>query len=86
MLIRHGRADVCFHRAAKLLDSPHDLLHKAAVWMLRKAWKKGYKDELRDFLEQNVIKMPSVMLSYACEHMSADERHEWQQRRKHKLQ
>lgn len=85
MLIRHGRADVCFQRAAKLLDSPHDLLHKAAGWMLREAWKKGYKDELRNYLNENVTKMPSVMLSYACEHMPVGERHEWQQKRKNKL-
>ncbi len=82
MLIRNGRADVCFRRAAKLLDSPHDLLHKAAGWMLREAWKKGYKYELEDFLEENIAKMPSVMLSYACEQMPVDERHEWQRRRK----
>ncbi len=82
MLIRHGQANVCFHRAAKLLDSRHDLLHKAAGWMLREAWKKGYKDELREFLENNVFGMPSVMLSYACEQMPVDERHAWQQRRR----
>lgn len=82
MLTRHGRADVCFRRAAKLLDSPHDLLHKAAGWMLREAWKKGYKDALREFLDGNVMKMPSVMLSYACEQMPIDERHDWQLRRK----
>lgn len=84
MLIRHGRADVCFRRAGKLLDSPHDLLHKAAGWMLREAWKSGYKDELRDFLEEHVTEMPSIMLSYACEQMPVDERHEWQQKRKTK--
>lgn len=82
ILIRHGNADVCFCRAAKLLDSPHDLLHKAAGWMLREAWKKGYKNELRQFLERNVLRMPAVMLSYACEQMPGDERHEWQQKRK----
>lgn len=82
MLIRHGRADVCFQRAAKLLGSPYDLLHKAAGWMLREAWKNGYKYELREFLEHNVARMPSVMLSYSCEQMSLDERHEWQRLRK----
>ncbi len=82
MLTRKGRADVCFQRAAKLLDSPHDLLHKAGGWMLRETWKKGYKDELREFLEENVTRMPSVMLSYACEQMPIDERHQWQKRRR----
>lgn len=82
MLIRNGRADVCFNRAKFLLSSPHDLLHKAAGWMLREAWKKGYREDLRDFLKTNCGAMPSVMLSYACEQMTADERHLWQQRRK----
>lgn len=84
ILIRHGRTDVCFHRAEKLLDSPHDLLHKAAGWMLREVWKKGYRDKMRDFLSDNVSAMPSVMLSYACEQMPIDERHQWQQKRKKK--
>lgn len=82
MLIREERADVCFGRAEHLLSSPHDLLHKAAGWMLREAWKKGYRDQLRDFLDKNVTAMPAIMLSYACEKMSADERHAWQQKRK----
>ena len=82
MLIRDGRANVCFQRAAILLDSPFDLLHKAAGWMLREAWKKGYNHELRDFLDTYVPKMPSVMLSYACEQMSVYERHEWQSKRR----
>ena len=82
MLTRNDHPEVCFRRAEYLLSSPHDLLHKAAGWMLRETWKKGYRDEMRDFLEANVIAMPSVMLSYACEQMPADERHGWQQKRK----
>lgn len=81
MLTRSGRADVCFRRAEKVLSSPHALLHKAAGWMLRETWKKGYKYELRDFLSKNVSAIPSVMLSYACEQMPVDERHEWQRLR-----
>lgn len=84
MLIRKGRPEVCFRRAKILLSSPHNLLHKAAGWMLREAWKKGYKEELRDFLSKNISAIPSVMLSYACEQMSVVERHEWQQKRKAK--
>lgn len=82
MLTRNGRADVCFSRAKQLLSSPHDLLHKAAGWMLREAWKKGYEEELREFLADNVVVMPSVMLSYACEKMSVEERRQWQTERK----
>ena len=81
MLTRHGRPDVCFRRAVHLLASPHNLLHKAAGWMLREAWKKGYTNELTDFLEENVTKMPAIMLSYACEKMAVPERHYWQSRR-----
>ncbi len=82
MLTRNGRADVCFRRAKFLMSSPHDLLHKAAGWMLREAWKRGYRDELRFFLTDNVVQMPSVMLSYACEQMTETERSNWRQKRK----
>ncbi len=82
MLTRHGREDACFRRVTKLFDSPHNLLHKIGGWMLRETWKKGYKQELRNFLEENVSKMPSIMLSHACEQMSVFERQEWQQKRR----
>lgn len=82
MLTRAGQPEACFRRAPFLLDSPHDLLHKAAGWMLREAWKKGYRTGLREFLERHVAAMPSVMLGYACEQMSVSERHEWQRLRK----
>lgn len=82
LLIRRGQADACFRRARYLMSSPHDLLHKAAGWMLRETWKKGYKKELRSFLDDNATAMPSIMLSYACEQMTAGERHEWQLKRK----
>ncbi len=84
MLIRNGQVNVCYRRAEKLLSSPHSLLHKAAGWMLRETWKKGYKYELRAFLEENVSRMPSVMLGYACEQMPVDERREWQRLRRSK--
>jgi len=80
-LTRVGCPDICYRRAEKLLSSPHDLLHKMAGWMLRETWKCGYKDELRAFLDEYVAKMPAIMLSYACEHMDAEERHKWQQKR-----
>ena len=81
-LIRNGRPDICLRRAKELLSSPHNLLHKAAGWMLRETWKKGYQTALRDFLHHNIATIPAVMLSYACEHMPIDERHQWQGLRK----
>lgn len=82
MLTRKCRPETCFNRAAQLLDNPHDLLHKAAGWMLRETWNCGYRDGLRAFLEAHVDRMPSVMLSYACEKMTSDERRSWQTRRR----
>ncbi len=82
MLIRDNRPEKCFERARVLTASPHDLLHKAAGWMLREAWKKGYQAVVRQFLADNVAAMPSVMLSYASEKMSPDERRHWQRLRK----
>lgn len=79
---RHDNADLCYERAGWLIDSPHDLLHKAAGWMLRETWKKGYETELRGFLDEHIHSIPSIMLSYACEKMTPDERHAWQTKRK----
>lgn len=82
MLIRYQRPNLCFERAEVLLDGSHDLLHKAAGWMLREAWKAGYREKLRNFLSLHIGKIPSVMLSYACEQMSVEERKRWQSVRK----
>lgn len=84
MLTRNNRPEKCLERAEQLLSSPHDLLHKAAGWMLREVWKKGYKEDLRNFLAENVTRMPAIMLSYACEQMWPDERHEWQSKRRNR--
>lgn len=82
IITRHEGPEKCLRRARILSRSPHDLLHKAAGWMLREAWKRGYTREVREFLDRNVRGIPAVMLSYACEQMHPDERHEWQRKRK----
>lgn len=79
---RAGHPEIALRRARQLIDSPHDLLHKAAGWMLREVWKKGYEEEFRLFLSENVEDMPSVMFSYACEKMHPSQRNQWQLRRK----
>jgi len=41
--------------------------------MLREAWKKGAEEQVEDFLEHNIGKIPRTALRYAIEKMS-DER------------
>ena len=63
----------------KLLNDPHDLMHKACGWMLRELGKKEIS-KLRGFLEENVNQMPRTMLRYSIEKMSERERQMWLKR------
>ena len=54
------------------LESPeplHDLLQKAAGWLLREAGKRDER-RLRDWLESRCTKMPRTMLRYSLERLS----------------
>lgn len=74
--VRSGELDDCFAIAGIFLESPeplHDLLQKAAGWLLREAGKRDER-RLRDWLESRCTKMPRTMLRYAIERMDEPSR------------
>lgn len=71
--VRHGQLDDTFAISDILLHHPHDLIHKAAGWLLREAGKRD-KEALTAFLEPRVLQMPRTMLRYAIEKFPQDER------------
>lgn len=74
--VRNGELDDCFAIADIFLESPeplHDLLQKAAGWLLREAGKRDER-RLRDWLGPRCAKMPRTMLRYAIERMDEPSR------------
>ena len=74
--IRAAQPAVVFDLVPRFLTHPHDLIHKAAGWMLREAGKKDLAG-LRKFLSSHSKKMPRTMLRYSIEKLSATERAKW---------
>jgi 3-methyladenine DNA glycosylase AlkD len=72
-MIRDGRTGPFFRFAPRLLDDPHDLIHKAVGWMLREAGKAD-EASLVAFLDEHAARMPRTMLRYAIERLPVPER------------
>ena len=69
-IARHDFADTP-GSAGMLLGDPHDLIHKAAGWMLREVGKRD-RAALEGFLRRRHRAMPRTMLRYAIERFPPD--------------
>lgn len=65
--IKKGNEKMIFYVASKLLNHPHDLIHKAIGWMLREVGKYCGIETLNVFLEKYGSVMPRTSLRYAIE-------------------
>ena len=72
--IRAGQSADTYRLAEQLLGDAHPLIHKAVGWMLREAGHRVDRSELLGFLDARAAAMPRTMLSYAIEHLDADQR------------
>jgi len=78
--IKQGELHDTFAIAELLLQDTHDLIHKAAGWMLREAGQKNEK-ALRSFLDKHTPVMPRTMLRYAIEKFTPKDRQQYLQLR-----
>ena len=75
--INAGESSDAIRIATILRHDPHDLIHKAAGWMLREVGKRADAGALNQFLTRYAATMPRTMLRYAIERLPEHERAKW---------
>lgn len=71
--IRDGEFEPTLGLARRVLHDPHDLIHKAAGWMLREIGNRDRATKER-FLDEHAEDMPRVMLRFATGRFPAERR------------
>lgn len=79
--VRNNDFEDTLRIAEKLLEHPHDLIHKAVGWMLREVGKRDLEQEI-EFLDRHYKRMPRTMLRYSIEKFEPELRQQYLQGRK----
>lgn len=79
IFIRYGQLDDTFNLSTKMMNHPHDLMHKAIGWMLREAGKRD-ESRLYNYVKTYRLEMPRTMLRYAIEKFDRNVRAELMKR------
>lgn len=79
IFIRHGQLDDTFNLSTKMMNHPHDLIHKPIGWMLREAGKRD-ESRLYNYVKTYRLEMPRTMLRYAIEKFDKNVRAELMKR------
>ena len=74
--LRSGSVSESLEMCDRLIDDPHDLMHKAVGWVLREVGKRDI-GALRAFLSEHAASMPRTALRYAIEKLGEAERRKW---------
>jgi len=75
--IKAGESALTLKLVKEVLEDKHDLMHKAAGWMLREIGKRCSPDILKIFLRTSYARLPRTALRYAIEHFPEKERQKY---------